>query len=179
MLFQSTLPARGATYRPPDAMRANGFQSTLPARGATRSARFIMMPPGFQSTLPARGATLRRCRERNLSLISIHAPRTGSDEYRQALSQTQHNFNPRSPHGERRNAIRCTRYGKKFQSTLPARGATRSCLQILLTKRFQSTLPARGATRSFLPSECKILDFNPRSPHGERLKPLLIPGYPF
>ena len=56
------------------------FQSTLPARGATvtpivRSAS----NPGFQSTLPARGATGEQRRRSLRKRISIHAPRTGSD----------------------------------------------------------------------------------------------------
>ena len=39
---------------------------------------------------------------------------------------------------------------------------------------FQSTLPARGATRYALPSGYKQGDFNPRSPHGERLRKVTI-----
>ena len=35
-------------------------------------------------------------------LISIHAPRTGSDDYQKRLTCDMINFNPRSPHGERR-----------------------------------------------------------------------------
>ena len=57
------------------------------------------------------------------------------------------NFNPRSPHGERRSKRR--------------RGKT--------TRRFQSTLPARGATAYLRRSRHPRLHFNPRSPHGERL----------
>ena len=34
----------------------------------------------FQSTLPARGATLQKISTGKMELISIHAPRTGSDE---------------------------------------------------------------------------------------------------
>ena len=35
------------------------------------------------------------------------------------------NFNPRSPHGERRCRHNCEYCYARFQSTLPARGATR------------------------------------------------------
>ena len=35
-------------------------------------------------------------------------------------------------------------------------------------KRFQSTLPARGATVACEESQAVTIDFNPRSPHGER-----------
>ena len=35
---------------------------------------------------------------------------------------------------------------------------------------FQPTLPARGATLALLVCGACIFDFNPRSPHGERLR---------
>ena len=56
--------------------------------------------------------------------ISIHAPRTGSDAWGfQRVTPT-----------------------KKFQSTLPARGATFRGIDDVMNALFQSTLPARGAT---------------------------------
>ena len=199
---------------------AGAFQSTLPARGATQSSTFITHLSAFQSTLPARGATLRRCRERNLSLISIHAPRTGSDCQRGIMRLVKQDFNPRSPHGERLDVSELTGGSLTFQSTLPARGATnRDCLPARLfsyfnprsphgerpfrtstswsTARFQSTLPARGATikpPAYYDTPEKISihaprtgsdlmrwqtmrtlsHFNPRSPHGERLRKVTI-----
>ena len=102
VIFQSTLPARGATAPSPDPNNYKQFQSTLPARGATEQ------PQGddrderqFQSTLPARGATVLSGHVAPLDLISIHAPRTGSDRTRRANITTFSDFNPRSPHGER------------------------------------------------------------------------------
>ena len=41
--------------------------------------------------------------------------------------------------------------------------------------RFQSTLPARGATPYIPVSKCTYLDFNPRSPHGERPRQRVTP----
>ena len=55
------------------------FQSTLPARGATCRKTRNALPAAFQSTLPARGATTRDGTMRVSKYISIHAPRTGSD----------------------------------------------------------------------------------------------------
>ena len=46
--------------------------------------------------------------------------------------------------------------------------------QILVSGRFQSTLPARGATGGGGKSRCDHRDFNPRSPHGERLRKVTI-----
>ena len=57
------------------------------------------------------------------------------------------NFNPRSPHGERRPRAGRSCSALPFQSTLPARGATRPQPADAHGSRFQSTLPARGATR--------------------------------
>ena len=56
------------------------FQSTLPARGATSLYHMMALSATFQSTLPARGATHQRRLACGLTLISIHAPRTGSDK---------------------------------------------------------------------------------------------------
>ena len=78
--FQSTLPARGATCQKGCNKNDATFQSTLPARGATTVRRFFCATTRFQSTLPARGATVDCAGE---------AGRTAD-------------FNPRSPHGERR-----------------------------------------------------------------------------
>ena len=80
-------------------------------------------------------------------LISIHAPRTGSDvdtvpPLRRFISFQStlpargatwvsvdkvlplNNFNPRSPHGERLKNTAGVDIDVQFQSTLPARGAT-------------------------------------------------------
>ena len=83
-------------------------------------------------------------------MISIHAPRTGSDEQYATISYVDENFNPRSPHGERHKYI-IAHSGDVV---------------------FQSTLPARGATSSTARSPHSAYDFNPRSPHGERRRTL-------
>ena len=59
-----------------------------------------------------------------------------------------------------------------FQSTLPARGATTRTGTNLSDFQFQSTLPARGATFSDSTDIEQLTNFNPRSPHGERLDSL-------
>ena len=102
-IFQSTLPARGATAFWKPAPVSTSFQSTLPARGATfGSVDKEWQKIAFQSTLPARGATQGLPSRRLQIRISIHAPREGSD------SLQSFGF----------------RFFSQFQSTLPARGAT-------------------------------------------------------
>ena len=84
--------------------------------------------------------------------ISIHAPLTGSDFLLFSAAVAINNFNPRSPHRERRSLKLCKCCFPIFQSTLPSQGATGYCV---------------GKTTS-------ITDFNPRSPHRERRQILQI-----
>ena len=103
-IFQSTLPARGATADANDIRRANGISIHAPREGSDSAAQVSAdsLTKAFQSTLPARGATVRRTGKRAREEISIHAPREGSDRpvYRRHIPPS------------------------RFQSTLPARGAT-------------------------------------------------------
>jgi len=102
VLFQSTLPVRGATANGGRIAIGDKFQSTLPVRGATEACSIL--PPGKQ--------------------ISIHAPRAGSDEGTSWCRSTGINFNPRSPCGERPMLPHGAWGTWLFQSTLPVRGAT-------------------------------------------------------
>ena len=103
----------------------------------------------FQSTLPARGATVSRQPRGNSFVISIHAPRTGSDSRWKQSSPHNRNISIHAPRtGSDIATERLKDFLQKFQSTLPARGATKwTALKGLITE-FQSTLPARGATTS-------------------------------
>jgi len=101
--FQSTLPAEGATRMRQSCFTIMRFQSTLPAEGATKKVAFLRGAGQFQSTLPAEGATLAvDITHKSIPMISIHAPRGGSDQARPELPAVD----------------------VKFQSTLPAEGAT-------------------------------------------------------
>ena len=81
--------------------------------------------PLFQSTLPVWGATLPESVNFSERVISIHAPRVGSD-----ISDSIYNY-----------------IIILFQSTLPVWGATPfKCIGQSQTWAFQSTLPVWGAT---------------------------------
>ena len=258
-LFQSTLPLRGATYclepyarvitisihaplagSDPSSLRNNHqisnfnprspcgerpwrhtfaktfllFQSTLPLRGATRSTRCnISTYWVFQSTLPLRGATKQKgedlldisnfnprspCGERRNAIqqriylikisihaplagsdilvhflfpdsrISIHAPLAGSDGTFEADPTYSMDFNPRSPCGERPNSDEDEGRNGIFQSTLPLRGATTGTGYIPADVPISIHAPLAGSdhgVQGFKP--CKT-NFNPRSPCGER-----------
>ena len=170
-LFQSTLPAGGATLKGASGLKPVAFQSTLPAGGATsckpKSNRCIRhfnprsprgerrinalrysQPNLFQSTLPAGGATTIKVYVPRDKKISIHAPRGGSDRGGSGgFSGAIRDFNPRSPRGER-----------------PGRHPEEGARPV----EFQSTLPAGGATQESIRNPGRYRHFNPRSPRGER-----------
>ena len=134
----------------------------------------------FQSTLPAWGATLNQIPIFAHPLISIHAPRMGSDllvhvtmdiadiQFQSTLpawgatevtlrSLSTSNFNPRSPHGER-----------------PGPG-----YQLLRCIHFNPRSP-HGERHNTMAGRCRWIHFNPRSPHGERPRKALtqtVMGY--
>ncbi len=99
-------------------------------------------------------------------------------------------FNPRSPRGERRTGQYAVHVLGRFQSTLPARGATSECIKSSLRrvsfnprsragsdrskhlgKRIKWVsihAPRAGSDGSFRVRWFSCESFNPRSPRGER-----------
>ena len=146
--FQSTRPVRGAMPIFPrcgvdrlisihapragrDAMFGNMqtestlFQSTRPVRGAT-TARLARITPSwyFNPRAPCGARRRETMAVRQITTISIHAPRAGRDVF------------------SNDKAI----MGFAFQSTRPVRGATAALMPCLSISEFQSTRPVRGAT---------------------------------
>ena len=144
--FQSTHPARGATQTGLRHTLCQLFQSTHPARGATISAINSGCSKSFQSTHPARGATSQRLPYPYRRSISIHAPREGCDGSGHKRARWVSYFNPRTPRGVRLSVPHALECRLRFQSTHPARGATRKVVEPYSPQAFQSTHPARGAT---------------------------------
>ena len=126
--FQSTLPAGGATtHRPTAHILCRNFNPRSPRGERPPVANAPFKKSRFQSTLPAGGATPPACAYiRGHTPISIHAPRGGSDYFNGAENGGgRYDFNPRSPRGERPGNQRASKGQQyKFQSTLPAGGAT-------------------------------------------------------
>ena len=125
----------------------------------------------FQSTLPVWGATIDHRSHAERKLISIHAPRVGSDSIAALTAALEFYFNPRSPCGERprlaatlrpqsRISIHAPRVGsdltdkevwqfEKISIHAPRVGSDRTHARAKAkNKPFQSTLPVWGATRS-------------------------------
>ena len=101
-LFQSTLPAWGATRVSPSARwRKQHFNPRSPHGERLHDALYAEGADPFQSTLPARGAT------------------TSASQRVQAASY----FNPRSPHGERRNVLRHADSQRRISIHAPRTGS--------------------------------------------------------
>ena len=147
VVFQPTLPARGATHSGSwSAAGVGDFNPRSPhgerrQRPKKRSKKSYFNP---RSPHGERHRPVPVCGRRRS--ISTHAPRTGSDEPYSSVASPR----PISTHAPRtgsdRGRQRRRSAGKGFQPTLPARGAT--------LRR-----PSAGGGRDY---------FNPRSPHGER-----------
>ena len=169
------------------------FQSTLPAGGAT-SCR-TLCPAASENFNPRSPQGERRCcsiRDIGLRLISIHAPRRGSDpNIRDAANgcrvfqstlpaggatngnvfngASPPNFNPRSPQGERRAHL-VAAVPSSISIHAPRRGSDLT-LDELRKRGFGISIhaPRRGSDRRHHPAQGLHHDFNPRSPQGERL----------
>ena len=147
-IFQSTLPARGATFCADHYQFVRAISIHAPRSGSDPCARADLEAlRQFQSTLPARGATILHEPEEPQDAFQSTLPARGATPVGVRWLRALRDFNPRSPHGERRQTVR---FG------CPLRIA------------FQSTLPARGATVFIFTPGNSFKYFNPRSPHGER-----------
>ena len=190
--FQSTLPGWGATGVPELPKEKVRISIHAPRVGSDlrtqkfqqRNSYFNPRSPGGErrcvTHFPARRTNFnprspggerhyRRRRGTFSKIISIHAPRVGSDCRSSASTCPKRYFNPRSPGGERHGLGYCGHTSSRFQSTLPGWGATgiahpagssesisihaprvgsdRKHRDFKLRFQFQSTLPGWGATR--------------------------------
>ena len=145
------------------------FQSTPPARGATAAVLVRVSGPLISIHAPREGGDLvdlmattlsddfnprpprggRRRRDdppHQHDVISIHAPREGGDRVQRDLQHDR----PISIHAPREGGDGSGEHGadgsQQFQSTPPARGATKIIDTSNIRLKFQSTPPARGAT---------------------------------
>ena len=168
--FQSTPPARGATCTWRTAPADRPYFNPRPPRGGRRTkVTGYNVFTTISIHAPREGGDRLQCFFRLLAGISIHAPREGGDVVR--LQQT--------------SAIRL------FQSTPPARGATkigqnRSIISIISIhapreggdgaqtadnqwNRYFNPRPPRGGRRSMHSAiVCPPKNFNPRPPRGGR-----------
>ena len=173
-VFQSTLPSQGATsYR---VRRKNNTRISIHA--PLTGSDYICGQHGYTWIISIHAPLTGSDAGSDASVvqweISIHAPHTGSDRRHTATSTSYRHFNPRSPHRERPSLLSVMKPCCLFQSTLPSQGATYVKISVFATHLFQSTLPSQGATIALANTLSAPFDFNPRSPHRERLCILVL-----
>ncbi len=145
------------------------FQSTLPVWGATVGGVY-----GFQISLisihaPRVGSDQDESLALIASYISIHAPRVGSDSMESAAALEALNFNPRSPCGERQRCNKPqTGIGNDFNPRSPCGERPQQ-----LDSQARGALISIHAPRvgsDYSPDLYFRFNshFNPRSPCGER-----------
>ena len=193
-IFQSTLPARGATAFPCLAARAySNFNPRSPH--GERQLHSTPTPPAGDISIhaPRTGSDKDDDLLRVwLDEISIHAPRTGSDAAFPCLAARAYsNFNPRSPHGERHLqivvcggfvpiSIHAPRTGSDtgmcggcrvtvgISIHAPRTGSDLFPAVISCHKYISIHAPSTGSDAERWPLLSGLQYFNPRSPHGER-----------
>ena len=122
------------------------FLSTLPARGATKDGRPDKQKIVISIHAPRKGSDGGLKGVTHKEFISIHAPRKGSDNVQSAHYTIGIYFYPRSPQGER-----------------PGRQAvSKGNLHISIRRSPQ------GERRKSVSVSARALNFYPRSPQGER-----------
>ncbi len=133
--------------------RAFRFQSTLPVWGATQTCSDVPASNDFNPRSPCGERPFIRRFTAPRTVISIHAPRVGSDGKRDVYIFQD----------------------SKFQSTLPVWGATAmDCFDAALVY-ISIHAPRVGSDVPSCEPDLRDRDFNPRSPCGERRskKPLI------
>ena len=124
----------------------------------------------FQSTRPARGATKQAYWLQFFSPVSIHAPRAGRDCLFSINVYGLFCFNPRAPRGARPASANAAFSASPFQSTRPARGATRPAWRGAIHRCVSIHAPRAGRDRLALATTRSNASFNPRAPRGARHK---------
>ena len=184
---------------PPNTIR-NGYFNPRSPHGERRFAgRYSNVGSLFQSTLSSRRATRIVRRDGTRGVISIHALLTESDLLHQLHVDLLGNFNPRSPHGERRvssvsiirspdisihalltesdnvDSGRSAGHGISIHALLTESDnsdSTPASTAVISIHALLTESDSSWTNRRWLPR-----NFNPRSPHGERQQ--IPPNWPY
>ena len=167
--FQSTRPARGATYvREPDAgLRAVSIHAPRAGRD-TPLVTELVLAKRFNPRAPRGARHPHKMLLFHLSCFNPRAPR-GARPPPRRYTHRGTGFNPRAPRGARHVESGGDAEDAPFQSTRPARGATRWRWSTTPRAwRFNPRAPRGARPQSQLSAVAKD-GFNPRAPRGARL----------
>ncbi len=141
------------------------FQSTRPARGATwLRGYFLPFFPCFNPRAPRGARLMTPVTKPGEIMVSIHAPRAGRDRPRPPSATPNRRFNPRAPRGARHVPVDAAADCTSFNPRAP-RGARHDDGQsVLMPDEFQSTRPARGATAVTNPGLKAVVEFQSTRP---------------
>ena len=117
------------------------------------------------------GATVEKFDAEKKAHISIHAPRVGSDHGILVSVQRFRDFNPRSPCGERPTGPSCCGPGSTISIHAPRVGSDDFQARFNPVNHISIHAPRVGSDTSYTHTVKITLDFNPRSPCGERRLP--------
>ncbi len=123
--FQSAPPSRAATDAPVNLPYTE--QVSIRAALTGGDSMTIISSQSlwrFQSAPPSRAATDRNIVSTGTQDVSIRAALTGGDDQLPSASANHRSFNPRRPHGRRREMPRASPPTRSFQSAPPSRAAT-------------------------------------------------------
>ena len=189
-LFLSTLPARGATAHTFNHLFRRDISIHAPREGSdtcrsmrpSRHPHFYPRSPrgerpdGISALLAVqdfyprsprgeRRARFRRCRL--FRLISIHAPREGSDKLSIDEASSKKYFYPRSPRGER--PLKLDAWAVVSISIhAPREGSDHGNIGCVQIAAISIHAPREGSDKEAPRCGAKTKNFYPRSPRGER-----------
>ena len=141
-------PRTGSDCQHPiNALCAESITTHAPRRGCDLRHPCCGYACHISTHAPRTGSDEAIREQRRASMISTHAPRTGSDKLHASCVQLKKcHFNPRSPHGERRQPVLRFHPLRHFNPRSPHGERQKKCEKGLAQITFQPTLPARGAT---------------------------------
>ena len=147
-IFQSTLPAWGATNIIISDRDCSNISIHAPRMGSDRSAGSTLRPTLYFNPRSPHGE--RQAKERRYKDLPYFNPRSphGERHYWGTKTSVTNHFNPRSPHGERLGYY-----------------------AFWLFRHISIHAPRMGSDFCFLGFLVLLWNFNPRSPHGERHAP--------
>ena len=153
-LFQSTLPARGATCGHGKYCRTEQISIHAPRTGSDCYVLLLLQQRAhFNPRSPHGERRLIMYIDQWLSLFQSTLPARGATDSVTRSQLIFANFNPRSPHGERLDAVTSITVGSWISIHAPRTGSDGNIIHAISSRN----------------------NFNPRSPHGERLEVLCTP----